>query len=60
MNRIITIIKRTENLYKERNKLFIESGLGDYTYSDIEIEKYVSEAVENEVNKKINDAVKGL
>jgi hypothetical protein len=47
-------------MYKERNKLFIESGLGDYTYSDIEIEKYVSEAVENEVNKKINDAVKGL
>ena len=60
MNRIVAIIKRTENLYKERNKLFIESGLGDYTYSDAEIEKYVSEAVENEVNKKINDAVKEL
>ena len=54
------VVKRVQQMYKERNKLFEDTGLGDYTYSDAEIEKYVSEAVENEVNKKINDAVKEL
>tara|TARA_R110002167_G_scaffold32112_1_gene104567 strand:- start:287 stop:457 length:171 start_codon:yes stop_codon:yes gene_type:complete len=56
----MAIIKRTEIMYKERNKLFIESGLGDYAYSDAEIGKFISEAVDKEVANRINNAVKGL
>lgn len=56
----MAIIKRTEIMYKERNKLFIESGLGDYAYSDEEIGKFISEAVDKEVSNRINNAVKGL
>jgi len=54
----MAIIKRTEIMYKERNKLFIESGLGDYAYSDAEIGKFISEAVDKEVANRINNAVK--
>jgi uncharacterized protein YajQ (UPF0234 family) len=58
LSEILKIIKRIEIMYKERNKLFEESGLGDYTYSDTEIEKYVAEAIDKEMSKKINQMVK--
>ena len=45
-------------MYEERNKLFEESGLEDYVYSDEEIEKYIAEAVEIQVSKKIEQAIK--
>ena len=41
-----------QRMYEERNKLFEESGLEDYVYSDEEIEKYIAEAVEMQVSKK--------
>ena len=52
------IVKRVQQMYKERNKLFEDSGLGDYTYSDAEIEKFVAEAVEKEISNKVNKAIK--
>tara|TARA_B100000424_G_scaffold265947_1_gene256367 strand:+ start:2539 stop:2727 length:189 start_codon:yes stop_codon:yes gene_type:complete len=55
---VIRIIKRVEQMYRERNKLFEASGLGDYTYSDAEIEKFVAEAVEKDISKRLNKAVK--
>ena len=45
-------------MYEERNKLFEDTGLGDYTYSDAEIEKFVAEAVEKDISKRLNNAVK--
>ena len=45
-------------MYRERNKLFEDTGLGDYTYSDAEIEKFVAEAVEKEISNRVNKAVK--
>ena len=47
-------------MYRERNKLFEASGLGDYTYSDSEIEKFVAEAVEKDISKRLNKAVKDI
>ena len=58
MSDVIRIIKRVEQMYRERNKLFEASGLGDYTYSDSEIEKFVAEAVEKDISKRLNKAVK--
>ena len=52
------IVKRVQQMYKERNKLFEDSGLGDYTYSDAEIEKFVAEAIEKEISNKVNKAIK--
>ena len=52
------IVKRIQQLYEERNKLFQESGLGDFSYSDAEIEKFVVEAVEKEVANRVNKALK--
>ena len=45
-------------MYDERNKLFEATGLGDYTYSDEEIEKFIAEAIEKEINNRINKVVK--
>ena len=45
-------------MYKERNKLFEDSGLGDYTYSDAEIEKFVAEAIEKEISNRLNKVIK--
>ena len=45
-------------MYEERNKLFEESGLGDYTYADSEIEKYIAEAVEKEIGIRLDKIVK--
>ena len=45
-------------MYRERNKLFEDSGLGDYSYSDAEIEKFVAEAVEREISKRLNKALR--
>ena len=52
------LVKQIQRMYEERNKLFEESGLGDYTYSDAEIEKYMAEAVEKEVAARLEKAVK--
>ena len=45
-------------MYEERNKLFQESGLGDFSYSDAEIEKFVVEAVEKEIANRVNKVLK--
>ena len=58
MSEVMRVVKRVQIMYKERNKLFEDTGLGDYTYSDAEIEKFVAEAVEKEISKKINKVVK--
>ena len=52
------VVKRTQQWYEERNKLFQESGLGDVSYSDAEIEKVVVEAVEKEVANRGNEVRK--
>tara|TARA_R100000329_G_scaffold149921_1_gene141581 strand:- start:1329 stop:1505 length:177 start_codon:yes stop_codon:yes gene_type:complete len=52
------LVKQIQRMYEERNKLFEESGLGDYTYSDAEIEKYMAEAVEKEVIARLEKIVK--
>jgi len=58
LSEVRKIIKRVQQMYKERNKLFEDSGLGDYTYSDAEIEKYVAEAVEKEISNRLNKVIK--
>ena len=58
MSDIIKIMAQIQRMYEERNKLFEESGLEDYVYSDEEIEKYIAEAVEIQVSKKIEQAIK--
>ena len=40
-------------MYRERNKLFEASGLGDYSYSDAEIEKFVAEAIEKDKTSEL-------
>ena len=52
------LVKQIQRMYEERNKLFEESGLGDYTYSDSEIEKYMAEAIEKEISVRLEKAVK--
>ena len=52
------VVKRVQQMYKERNKLFEDTGLGDYTYSDAEIEKFVAEAVEKEISNRVNKVFK--
>ena len=52
------VVKRVQQLYEERNKLFQESGLGDFAYSDAEIEKFVVEAVEKDISNRVNKAIK--
>ena len=52
------IVKRIQQLYEERNKLFQESGLADFSYSDAEIEKFVVEAVEKEIANRVNKVLK--
>tara|TARA_R100001443_G_scaffold24118_1_gene36260 strand:+ start:3108 stop:3296 length:189 start_codon:yes stop_codon:yes gene_type:complete len=58
LSEVIKIVKRVERMYRERNKLFEDTGLGDYTYSDAEIEKFVAEAVEKEISNRLNKIVK--
>ncbi len=58
MSEVIKLVKQIQRMYEERNKLFEESGLGDYTYSDAEIEKYMAEAVEKEVAARLEKIVK--
>jgi hypothetical protein len=58
LSNIIKVVKRVQQMYEERNKLFEESGLGDYTYSDAEIEKYIAEAVEKEIGVRLDKIVK--
>ena len=57
MSDITRIMKRVQQMYQERNKLFKESGLGDYTYSDAEIEKFIAEAVGKEITDKLEEMV---
>ena len=45
-------------MYEERNKLFEDTGLGDYAYSDEEIEKFVVEAIEKEISNRMNKMIK--
>jgi len=45
-------------MYRERNKLFEDTGLGDYAYSDEEIEKFVVEAIEKEISNRMNKMIK--
>ena len=47
-------------MYRERNKLFEDTGLGDYAYSDEEIKKFVIEALEKEIVKTIDKEYKKM
>ena len=58
MSDVMKLVKQIQRMYEERNKLFEESGLGDYTYSDAEIEKYMAEAIEKEISVRLEKAVK--
>ena len=58
MSEVIKLVKQIQQMYEERNKLFEESGLGDYTYSDAEIEKYMAEAIEKQIAAKLEKAIK--
>ena len=50
-------VKRVQRMYEERNKLFEDTGLGDYAYSDEEIEKFVVEAIEKEISNRMNKMI---
>ena len=52
------VVKRVQQLYEERNKLFQESGLGDFAYSDAEIEKFIVEAIEKDISNRVNKVIK--
>lgn len=58
MNNIIRKAKELERIYRERNKLLVDSGLEDFTFSTKEIEKHVAEAIGKEMKKQINTAIK--
>ncbi|QDP57091.1 MAG: hypothetical protein GOVbin1782_98 [Prokaryotic dsDNA virus sp.] len=58
MSDVMKLVKQIQRMYEERNKLFEESGLGDYIYSDAEIEKYMAEAIEKEISVRLEKAVK--
>ena len=59
MSKILKKVKELELIYRERNKLLADAGLDDFGFSTEEIEKFISEAVEKEISKKINKMVKG-
>jgi uncharacterized protein YajQ (UPF0234 family) len=58
LSEILRRVKELERIYRERNKLLADAGLDDFGFSTEEIEKFISEAVEKEVSKKINKMVK--
>lgn len=58
MSEILKKVKELERIYRERNKLLADAGLDDFGFSTEEIEKFISEAVEKEVSKKINKIIK--
>jgi len=58
LNNIIRKAKELERIYRERNKLLVDSGLEDFTFSTKEIEKHVAEAIGKEMKKQINTAIK--
>ena len=60
MNDIYRKVKSLQQVYEERNKMLADVGLEDFAFSQKEIEKYIREAIEKAVVKKINDVAKGL
>ena len=58
LSEVVRIVKRVQQLYEERNKLFQESGLGDFAYSDAEIAKFIVEAVEKDISNRMNKMIK--
>ena len=58
MNNIIRKTKELERIYRERNKLLVDSGLEDFAFSTKEIEKHIAEAIGKEMKKQINTAIK--
>ena len=58
MTNILRKVKELERVYKERNKLLVDAGLEDFKFSKVEIERFVSEAVEKEISKEINKIAK--
>ena len=58
MSNILRKVKELERVYKERNKLLVDAGLEDFKFSKVEIERFVSEAVEKEISKEINKIAK--
>lgn len=58
MSKILKKVKELERIYRERNKLLSDAGLDDFRFSTEEIERFVSEALEKEVSKKINKTIK--
>ena len=58
MNNIIRKAKELERIYRERNKLLVDSGLEDFAFSTKEIEKHIAEAIGKEMREQINTAIK--
>tara|TARA_R110000823_G_scaffold128345_1_gene256050 strand:- start:99 stop:287 length:189 start_codon:yes stop_codon:yes gene_type:complete len=58
LSNILRKVKELERVYKERNKLLVDAGLEDFKFSKVEIERFVSEAVEKEISKEINKIAK--
>tara|TARA_R110000824_G_scaffold140134_6_gene305737 strand:+ start:3383 stop:3571 length:189 start_codon:yes stop_codon:yes gene_type:complete len=58
LNNIIRKTKELERIYRERNKLLVDSGLEDFAFSTKEIEKHIAEAIGKEMKKQINTAIK--
>lgn len=58
MNDILRKTKELSRIYRERNKLLIDAGLEDFTFSHDEIEKIVAEEVGKQLTKKINNTIK--
>ena len=53
-------VKRVQRMYEERNKLFEDTGLGDYAYSDEESNKFVIEALDKEFMDGLDKCETGL
>ena len=58
MSDIIRITKRIQEMYEERNRLFQDTGLGAFTYSDEEIMAFIVEKIEKELANMVDKSMK--
>ena len=57
MSNITRKIRDIANLYRDRNKILIENGLDDFTFSDEEILNLAMEAISKEIGNMVSDAL---
>ena len=58
MSDIIRITKRIQEMYEERNRLFQDTGLGEFSYSDEEIMAFIVEKIEKELANMVDKSMK--